>query len=306
MELINVDNLRYYARELIREFGFLGNPYQSLDLNFAKVHLLLECEQQGFTTQQILAKNLRLNKSYISRLVKSLEVKKLLTASDCSHDSRLKNISLTQEGKELITQINIAAQTQVLSALKYLEDEDVSTIKKGLNLYANALKKSRRLQGVILRPIEKRDNTNLNILIKQVLTEFGANKPGFAFCDDELNSMFEAYQGNNKSYFVAEKSNQLLGGIGIGPLQGAANTIGELRKMYLSCAARGLGLGDELLRLALADAAEKKYQIIYLETLSFMTQAVSFYRRHGFEFLNAPLGQTGHFNCDTWMQKKLS
>jgi putative acetyltransferase len=301
----NVDALRYYARELIREFGFLGNPYQALDLNFAKVHLLLECEQQGVITQQVLANNLRLNKSYISKLVKSLESKQLLIAANCPSDSRVKNISLTKEGKELITQINHAAQAQVLAALNYLDEQDVSTIKQGLNLYANALKKSRRLQGIRFRSIEKRDNTNLSNLIKLVLTEFGANKPGFAFCDAELSIMFEAYQGKDKIYLVAEKANELLGGVGIGPLSGVDKSIGELKKMYLSSAARGLGVGDELLRLALAAAAEKNYCTVYLETLSSMTQAISLYRRHGFEFLNTPLGQTGHFSCDTWMQKKI-
>lgn len=305
MEQSVIDLLRFNARELIREFGFLNNPYQSLELNFAKVHLLLECEQQGSITQQTLAKHLRLNKSYISKLVKSLEAKKLVSASDCLYDNRLKNISLTTDGVQLVKQINQAAQAQVLSALKYVEKEDVFIIQEGLKLYANALKKSRRLDGVILRPIEKRDNKKINTLIKQVLTEFGANRPGFAFGDEELDSMFEAYQGEKKAYFVAEKSNQLLGGIGFGPLEGGDKKIAELKKMYLSPAARGLGLGDELLKCALKNAAEKKYQIIYLETLAIMSQAIRIYRQHGFEFLNASLGATGHFNCDTWMQKKL-
>lgn len=301
----DADELRYNARELIREFGFLGNPYQSLDLNFAKVHLLLECEQQGSITQQVLAKNLRLNKSYISRLVKSLEIKKLLTISDYPSDSRVKTICLTAEGMLLVSDINRTAQAQVLSALKYVDQEDVLKIKQGLNLYANALKKARRLQGVIIRPIEKNDDATLSLLIKQVLSEFGANKPGFAFCDTELNALFEAYQGADKAYFVAEKSNELLGGIGIAPLQGADKSVAELKKMYLSKNARGLGLGDELLKVALLDAKEKNYRVIYLETLSTMTSAIASYRRHGFEFMNEPLGNTGHFSCDTWMQKKL-
>lgn len=277
MKQSDVDELRYYARELVREFGFLNNPYQSLDLNFAKVHLLLECEQQGSSTQQILAKHLRLNKSYISRMVNALVIKKLLAISNCPYDSRVKNISLTAKGLELVSNINKAAQAQVLSALKYVDQEDIQKIKQGLHLYANALKKSRRLQGVVVRPITKDDDANLSLLIKQVLSEFGANKPGFAFGDPELNTMFEAYQGADKAYFVAEKANELLGGIGIGPLQGADKSVGELKKMYLSKNARGLGLGDELLRVALLDAEEKKYRVLYLETLSTMTSAIASY-----------------------------
>ena len=305
MKLNNINQIRYYSRELIREFGFLDNPYQSFDLNLAKVHLLLECELQGYVTQQGLAKTLRLNKSYVSKLVKSLEEKGLLVVSGSPNDKREKNISLTLEGQKLVSKINTFAQAQVLSALKYLDKEEAAVIVHGLNLYANALKKSRRLQGVIFRPVEKCDDAKLSALIKHVLTEFGANKPGFAFCDVELNSMYDSYQGIGRAYMVVEKESLLLGGVGIGPLEGADKGTAELKKMYLSRDARGLGLGDELLRLALVNAAEKNYHTIYLETLSTMTQAIASYRRHGFEFLNAPIGLTGHFGCDTWMKKIL-
>lgn len=114
--------------------------------------------------------------------------------------------------------------------------------------------------------------------------------------------MFEAYQGRGKGYYVAEKSNSLIGGIGFGALKGGDSTVCELRKMYLVKEARGLGLGDELLRLGL-DKAMHNYSSIYLETISSMTQAIALYRRHHFKFLSEPLGDTGHFNCDTWMIK---
>lgn len=45
---------------------------------------------------------------------------------------------------------------------------------------------------------------------------------------------------------------------------------------------------------------------MYLETLSHMTQAISLYRKCGFELLTQPMGDTGHYSCDTWMNKLLS
>lgn len=127
---------------------------------------------------------------------------------------------------------------------------------------------------------------------------------GFAFADEEMNAMYEAYQKQGNRYFVAEKNHQLMGGIGFGALKGADTSVCELRKMYLVKQARGLGLGDELLRLV-QEEAKKEYTTMYLETVSSMSQAIILYQRHGFEFLSAPLGDTGHYSCNTWMVKKL-
>ena len=132
-------------------------------------------------------------------------------------------------------------------------------------------------------PCRKKDNAALSALIKTVLIEFGANKPGFAFTDEETNALFEAYQGHGKGYFVVEKANSLIGGIGYGPLLGAETTVCELRKMYLIKEARGLGLGDELLHF-IQKEVKRLYQVMYLETLASMTQAISLYRRHQFNF----------------------
>lgn len=305
MKLNPTSDLRHFSRELIRELGFLNDPYQKLGLNFAKVHVLLECEQHAFINQQELATKLRLNKSYISRLVKDLVAKELLVSTDNSQDQRLKHLTLSVAGRQLVEQINQEAEERVYAALRFLDTAEVTLIKEGLSLYAQALKKGRRFKNITFRALEEKDNPKLGQLIKEVLAEYGANKSGFAFMDGELNSMYEAYLGENKAYLIAEQDGILLGGVGIAPLEGADNSTAELKKMYLCKDARGLGLGDELLRLIMLQAKQIQFKSIYLETLSSMTQAVYLYRRHGFEFLKGPKGNTGHFGCDTWMIKEI-
>lgn len=158
---------------------------------------------------------------------------------------------------------------------------------EGIKLYGLALKKVRKLEGINIRPIEQKDNEMLSILIKSVLSEFGANKPGFSYSDEDIDSMYEFYQEKGRAYYVAEKDNRLLGGIGIAPLKGAGPGICELRKMYLVKEVRGLGLGHELLDIAI-DEGKKGYKTMYLETISRMTQAISLYRNAGFELLSQP------------------
>ncbi|WP_018578273.1 GNAT family N-acetyltransferase [Legionella shakespearei] len=157
---------------------------------------------------------------------------------------------------------------------------------------------------VTLRKIEVTDNAMLEQVIKHILVEFGANKPGFAYADIELTSMYESYQGNDRAYYVAEKNGMLLGGAGFGPLLGAPEVC-ELKKMYLSADARGLGIGDALLRMLIKEAKDSGYKQLYLETLATMSGAIRLYTKYGFEALHSPLGSSGHFGCDVWMLREL-
>lgn len=152
-----------------------------------------------------------------------------------------------------------------------------------------------------LRPIEPRDDAAVAAIIRQVMPEFGANGPGFAIQDAEVNGMSEAYSRPGRAYWVVEdERGRVVGGGGIAPLEGDAPGVCELRKMYFLPEARGRGVGERLLRQSLAFARETGYRTCYLETLARMEQAQKLYRRLGFQPLCSPMGATGHFSCDRW------
>jgi putative acetyltransferase len=75
--------------------------------------------------------------------------------------------------------------------------------------------------------------------------------------------------------------------------------------MYLLPEARGIGLGKFLIEKALQFARGSSYRQVYIETLPELRQAMSVYEKFGFKYLDAPLGNTGHFGCDIWMLKEL-
>ena len=156
---------------------------------------------------------------------------------------------------------------------------------------------------MIIREIEKRDNKEVEKLIRTCLIEYGANKPGCAWTDPNLGNFFELYQEEKSKYWVVEKDNKIVAGCGIGPLTGAFGVC-ELQKMYAYKEVRGSGIASTLLELCL-NFAKNYYDKCYLETFENMERANSFYMKNGFIKLDKPLIDTEHYACDKWYIKNL-
>jgi len=157
------------------------------------------------------------------------------------------------------------------------------------------------------RPISPEGDAAMARVIRAVMPEFGADGPGFAIHDPEVDHMSAAYAGPGAAYFVVvDATGQVVGGAGVAPLEGGEPGICELRKMYFLPAARGQGVGEALLRHCLTVARDRGHRTCYLETLSGMDQAIALYRKLGFQPLCAPLGRTGHGGCDQWFALELT
>jgi putative acetyltransferase len=133
----------------------------------------------------------------------------------------------------------------------------------------------------------------------------GVPKVGTAYEDKSLDDMNATYQPSKMQYFVVEENGTLIGGSGIAPLQGLENEVCELQKMYFLPEARGRGIGAHMMETCLHFAKTQGFKKCYLETLPYMENARRLYARTGFQSLEKPMGDTGHYNCTMWMLKDL-
>ena len=162
------------------------------------------------------------------------------------------------------------------------------------------------LTDIHIRTIEPRDNEALARVIRQTLKEFRANKPGTVYYDETTDHLSDVFQTPGSAYYVAEHEGTIVGGGGIYPSPGLPDGTCELVKMYLLPEVRGIGLGKALIQKSLDYAKEAGYQQVYLETMPELQQALKTYEKFGFEYIDAAMGQTGHFGCDLWMLKKMN
>lgn len=156
-----------------------------------------------------------------------------------------------------------------------------------------------------IRPIEANDNIALAKVIRDALTEFGANKPGTVYTDPTTDALYELFRTPGAFYFVATLNGELVGGCGIYPTENLPTGTCELVKLYLKASARGTGLGKKLMQQSMDWAKANGYTQIYLESMPELSKAVAIYENLGFARLDAPLGNSGHCACDIWMTKQL-
>lgn len=161
------------------------------------------------------------------------------------------------------------------------------------------------MNNISIRPVRVEDNQPIAVIIRRILTEFGANKPGTVYFDPTTDHLFELFSIPGSAYFIAESDGKIVGGSGLYPTPELPPGCCELVKLYLLPELRGRGLGLSLMEKCFQQAVSFGFTQMYLETMPELRIALGLYEKAGFRYLPGPLGRSGHFGCDLWMIKDL-
>lgn len=156
-----------------------------------------------------------------------------------------------------------------------------------------------------IREITPEDNPQVAQVVRTVLEELGVPKVGTAYADKALDDMYGTYNTPKAVYYVVELDGKIVGCAGIAQLENYEGNVCELQKMYFLDKARGKGIGNKMIKICLDKAKEFGFEQCYLETMPYMKAAQKLYQNNGFEYIDAPMGNTGHYSCPVWMLKKL-
>jgi putative acetyltransferase len=161
------------------------------------------------------------------------------------------------------------------------------------------------MKNISIRPVQAADNPIIANIIRKILIEFGANKPGTVFFDPTTDDLFRLFSIPESAYFIAEADEKIVGGSGVYPTPGLPPGCCELVKLYLLPEMRGRGLGLLLMEKCFQQAITFGFRQMYLETMPELRHALGLYEKAGFTYMPGPLGRSGHYGCDLWMIKDL-
>lgn len=112
----------------------------------------------------------------------------------------------------------------------------------------------------------------------------------------------EQLEQDSVSFFVARSGDTVLG---CASLVGHADGTGEIKRMFVDEAARGMKLGKHLLETLEKEAVQRGISIIRLETGIYQPEAIGLYRKAGYQEI-PPFGDYKPDPLSLFMEKRLS
>lgn len=291
-----VNDIRAASRQLVREFGFLDKTIAGTDLSGSGVHAVLEIGlNPGITAKEIAAK-LKLEKSTVSRLLKSLEQRGDVVQTRSETDGRVFGLSLTTAGQETFAAIDQFGNNQAHSALARLKGNDPQTVASAMTAYADALSDREAETSETPDPFEIVQGYQTG-MIGDISAMHGRTHgpivgmgPTFESVVAKAMSEFmpRVHRPMNNSWSVVDDG-EVIGSISIDG-EDLDGNVAHLRWFILSERLRGKGLGKVLLKKAIDHCDDLGFHEIHLWTLKGLDAARSLYERVGFELADEYIG----------------
>lgn len=132
-----------------------------------------------------------------------------------------------------------------------------------------------------------------------LFTEYAASihiNLDFQHFDEELKGLQQMYSPPGGAIVLAKLQDEIIGCVGIRKMSGK---VGELKRMYIKPGYQGKGIGKTLLAIVLDLARQCNYEVVRLDTLSFMLSAIHLYKQAGFyeipAYYNNPISTAVYF-----------
>ncbi|TGM16345.1 GNAT family N-acetyltransferase [Leptospira selangorensis] len=271
-----VDSIREFNRYYTNALGLLNNHFLNSEYSLTEARLLYEIKHSKDITAGELVRLLNLDKGYLSRTIQQFEKKGVLKRTPSRNDSRILHLELTKKGRDILSKLIVASNSQISGLLKDCSDPDKNELVSSMNFIIRVL--SKEISPVIYR--EARIGDLGYMIHRQAVLYRDEYKFNDSFEEYLIQGMLEYLK--NKTEFdkvwIAESNGNIAGAISI---IHSGKKLSQIRWFYTEPKFRNLGIGKNLLNLAV-DYAKSKNVSIFLWTLSNLDAARNLYKRFGF------------------------
>ncbi|WEX85985.1 helix-turn-helix domain-containing GNAT family N-acetyltransferase [Sinorhizobium garamanticum] len=274
---------RFYTRRIgLLHEGLLGGP-----LSLAEGRLVYELAQRKTSTAKELGAELELDSGYLSRLLRGLEERGLVSKSPSLEDGRQVLISLTPAGRESFATIDARSRDEVSAMLDRLslpERRKLATaLAEAERLLAGPTPEPTRVP-YILRTHQPGDMGWIvhrhGVLYSE---EYGWDERFEALVARITADFIQNFKPNRERCWVAEREGEIVGSVF---LVEESATVGKLRLLYTEPSARGLGIGRRLVEECIRFARQAGYSKVTLWTNDILTAARHIYQTTGFHLVH--------------------
>ena len=299
-----IEAVRSFNRFYTRRIGVLSEGLLHSEFTLTESRLLWELAHVETVTASELARRLDLDAGYLSRLLSSFARRGLVKRTRSKSDGREVLLSLTGAGRRAFAPLDARSQKEVGAMLAVIPEGQqhhlLQAFKTIEHLLDDSTGRSARVP-YLLRAHQPGD-------IGWVISRHGALYAQEYRFDQSFEALVariaadfvDRFEPGREACWIAERDGVNVGCVFLVQWRDEATgqpveDVAQLRMLLVEPAARGLGIGDRLVRECSRFARQAGYRSIRLWTNSVLTRARGIYQKVGYRLVKSePHRSFGH------------
>lgn len=274
-----ITEIRGFNRFYTNILGLLENDLYGSGYSLSEARVLFEISKTEYCTAAQLCSALKMDRGYMSRIIRKFEKDCLVKRSESATDCRAIKIQLTEKGNELFHELNERSNQQIEDILLKLNEDEQLKLVKAMETVKKYLTKA--TANITIRPYKSSD---VSYVIDRQLSLYETERHFTSevwktYLRQGVLELLKKFDSKKDCMLILEYNSNPAGCVAI---THTSNDTAQFRYFFVEPELRGIGAGHQLLEEALSFSKEKKYRHIFLWTVSAQETARGLYKRAGF------------------------
>lgn len=278
-----VARVRAFNRFHTQLVGALGQRILDSPHSLTESRILYELAHQRDLTAAALAKSLRLDPAYLSRILARLVSLGLIEKRPSASDGRASILRLTRSGRAAFDALDHAADADADAMLAPLSRAGRSSVAAAMATIMSELATESPAPPIVIRDPTPGD---IGWIIHRhgalYASEYGWDETFEGLVAEIAGRFLKSHDPARERCWVAERDGDILGSVFV---VDADDGVAKLRLLYVEPAARGNRLGRRLVEEALRFAGRAGYRKMALWTNDILLAARRIYEATGFRLV---------------------
>jgi DNA-binding MarR family transcriptional regulator/GNAT superfamily N-acetyltransferase len=276
-----ISGVRAFNRFYTPMIGLLHDGYLDSPFSLTQVRVLYELASQGPTTATQVGRQLGLDPSYLSRILRAFDVLGLLDREQSEDDARQTILTLTKHGRETFERLSQRSHDEIELVLRNLGESDQRRLLVSMATIKRLLAHDETTHGpVVFRgPIAG----DLGWVVERhgvrYAEEYGWDETFEALVAEIVAGFGRGHDPKRERCWIAEVDGERVGCVFC---VRKSDDVAQLRLLLVEPQARGLGIGRRLVDEVIRFARSSGYKTVTLWTNDVLTSARRIYEATGF------------------------
>ncbi|RJS59159.1 bifunctional helix-turn-helix transcriptional regulator/GNAT family N-acetyltransferase [Bacillus sp. PK3_68] len=272
-----VKEFRRFNRFYTNVLGFLNEHIYDSPFSLTETRILYEIYNSHNCTAKKLQEHLGLDRGYVSRIIKKFEKENIIYKQKCKEDGRNYLVYLTTSGVDIYKNLEKKANQQVEYILKGIDDKTRGELIDSMQVIECILSQNLNSKGSTIFIKDSYTPEDIKIMIEKQRAFF---MDTYGWDDTFLDYLYKTFEGDIEKIWIAESDGDFVGCVG---LVKHDEKTAQLRWFLVETAFRKGGTGTKLIHNLIDYCKEKRYERVFLWTVSNITAARALYEKFGFK-----------------------